>query len=91
MGHRRAMGATQRTVLDGEIEIQEKAETLDRFANQYYRLPYMTGEVDRSALDTIAPRPNITLIGENPELKELLDAINATKEGKALGRCGIPD
>ena len=48
MGHRRAKGATQRTVRDGEIEIQEKAETLDRFANQYDRLLNMTGEVDRS-------------------------------------------
>ena len=50
----------------------------------------MTGAADGSALDTIAQRPNITLADENPERKELLDAINATKEGKALGRCGIP-
>ena len=50
----------------------------------------MTGEVDGSALDIIAQRPNITLVDENPERKELLDAINATKEGKVLGRCGIP-
>ena len=50
----------------------------------------MTGEVDGSALDIIAQRPNITLVDENPERRELLDAISATKEGKALGRCGIP-
>ena len=50
----------------------------------------MTGAADGSALDTIAQRPNIALADENPERKELLDAINATKEGKALGRCGIP-
>lgn len=49
----------------------------------------MTGKVDRSAVDTIAPRPSITLVDENPELEELLDAISARKEGKALGRCGI--
>ena len=29
----------------------------------------MTGEVDNSALDTIAQRPNTTLVDENPELK----------------------
>ena len=29
---------TERTVLDGEKEIQEKAETLDRFANQFDQL-----------------------------------------------------
>ena len=29
----------------------------------------MTGEVDNSTLDTIAQRPNITLVDENPELK----------------------
>ena len=50
----------------------------------------ITGEVDNSTLDTIAQRPNITLVDESPELKELLDAIIARKEGKALGRCGIP-
>ena len=71
-------------------QIKEKAQTLDRFANQFDQLLNMTGEVDGSALDIIAQRPNITLVDENPERKELLDAINATKEGKALGRCGIP-
>ena len=50
----------------------------------------ITGEVDNSALDTFAQRPNITLVDENPELKELLNAMNARREGKALGRCGIP-
>ena len=50
----------------------------------------MTGEVDGSALDIIVQRTNITLVDENPERRELLDAINATREGKALGRCGIP-
>ena len=90
MGHRRARGTTKRTILDGETEIQEKAKTLDRFANQFDQLLNMTGEIDGSALDIIAQRPNITLVDENPERKELLDAINATKEGKALGRCCIP-
>ena len=91
MGHRRARGQQSEliTVLDGETEIQEKAETLDRFANQFDQLLNMTGKVDRSAVDTIAPRPNITLVDENPELEELLNAISARKEGKALGRCGI--
>ena len=81
MGHRRARGTTKLTVLYGETKIQEKAETLDRFANQFDQLLNMTGKVDRSAVDTIAPRPNITLVDENPELEELLDAISARKEG----------
>jgi len=89
MGHRRARGTTKGTVLYGETKIQEKAETLDRFANQFDQLLNMTGKVDRFAVDTIAPRPNTTLVEENPELEELLDAISARKEGKALGRCGI--
>ena len=92
MGHRKARGQQSElmTVLDGETDIQEKAQTLDRFANQFDQLLNMTGEVDGSALDIIAQRPNITLVDENLEMRELLDAINATKEGKALGRCGIP-
>ena len=90
MGHRRARGTTKRTILDGETEIQEKAKTLDRFANQFDQLLNMTGEIDGSAVDTFSQRPNITLVDENPERRELLDAINATKEGKALGRYGIP-
>ena len=89
MGHRRARGTTKRTVLYGETKIQENAETLDRFANQFDQLLNMTEKVDRSSVDTIAPRPNITLVDENPELEELLNAISARKEGKALGRCGI--
>ena len=89
MGYRRARGTTKRTVLYGETKIQEKAETLDRFANQLDQLLNMTGKVDRSVVHTTAPRPNITLVDENPELDELLDAISARKEGKALGRCGI--
>ena len=71
MGHRRARGTTKRTVLYGETKIQEKAESLDRFANQFDQLLNMTGKVDRSAVDTIATRPNITLVGGNPELEEL--------------------
>ena len=89
MGHRRARGTTKRTVLYGETKIQEKAETFDRFANQFDQLLDMTGKVDRSAVDTIAPRPNTALVDENPDLEELLNAISARKEGKALGRCGI--
>ena len=58
MGHRRARGQQSEliTVLDGETEIQEKAQTLDRFANQFEQLLNMTGEVDGSACDTIAQR-----------------------------------
>ena len=43
------------------------------------KLPNITREVDRSALDTIGLRPNIEFLHEKPEFKEVLDAINATK------------
>ena len=35
-------------------------------------------------------RPNIVFLGEKPEFKEVLEAINATKKDKAPGMCGIP-
>ena len=38
---------------------------------------------DRCALDTVAQRPNIACLDEKHEFEELLNAINATKKGKA--------
>ena len=35
-------------------------------------------------------RPNIASLNEKPEVKELLDAINATNKGKDPGMGGIP-
>ena len=54
------------------------------------KLLNITGEVDRSVLDTTALRPNIASLNEKPEVKELLDAITATNTGKAPGMGGIP-
>jgi len=70
--------------------MQEKAEILERFTNYFDKLLNITGEVDRSAMDTTALRPNIATLDEKPEVKELLDAINATNKGKAPGIGGIP-
>ena len=50
----------------------------------------MTGEANRSVLDTTTLRPNVASLDEKPEVKELLDAINATNKGKAPGMAGIP-
>ena len=50
----------------------------------------ITGEVDRSVLDTTALRPNIPFLDEKHEVKELLDAIKPTNKGKAPGMGGIP-
>ena len=54
------------------------------------KLLNITGEVDRPALGTIGLRPNIVFLHEEPEFKEVLDAINATNKGKAPGMYGIP-
>ena len=70
--------------------IQEKAELLDRFTNYFNKILSITGEVDRSALDTTALRPNILYLDKKPEFKKVLDTINATNKGKVPGMCGIP-
>lgn len=70
--------------------IKKKAEILDRFTNYFDKLLNITGGVDRSVLDTTALRPNIASLNEKPEVKELLDAINATNKGKDPGMGGIP-
>ena len=70
--------------------IQEKAELLDRFTNYFDKILSITREVDRSALDTTALRPNIVFLYKKPEFTKVLDAINATNKGKAPGMCGIP-
>ena len=59
-------------------------------SRQIYKLLNITGGIDRSVLDTTALRPNIPSLDEKPEVKELLDAINATNKGKAPGMGGIP-
>ena len=70
--------------------IQEKAEILNRFTKYFDKILSITGEVDRSALDTTALRPNIVFLDEKPEFKEVLDAMNATNKDRAPGMCGIP-
>ena len=70
--------------------IQEKADLLDRFTNYFDKILSIAREVDRSALDTTALRPNIVFLDKKPEFKKVLDAINATNKGKVPGMCGIP-
>ena len=83
-------GTTQLTDLDGVTIIQEKAEILNRFTDYFDKLLDITEEVQHSALDTITLRPNIVFLDEKPELKEVLDAINATNKSKAPGMCSTP-
>jgi len=35
-------------------------------------------------------RPEVHCLSEPPDLREVIDAIDATREGKAPGKCGIP-
>ena len=59
-----------------------KEESWD--SRQIYKLLNITGGIDRSVLDTTALRPNIPSLDEKPEVKELLDAINAANKVKPL-------
>jgi len=70
--------------------IQEKAELLDKITNYFDKILSITGEVDLSALDTTALRPNIAFLDKKPEFKKVLDAISATNKSKATGMCRIP-
>ena len=88
MSHRRGVQQSVLSLMVRKKYRRKLRPSMDLQTNLTSQL--ITGEVDNSTLDTIAQRPNITLGDESPELKELLDAIIAREEGKALGRCGIP-
>ena len=83
-------GTTQLTALDGTTVLQEKLEILNRFADHFDQLLNVCDGVDQSALDSIADRVMVLPLYEPPDLVEVMDALDATGEDRAPGKCGIP-
>ena len=83
-------GTTQLTSTDGKTVLQEKSDILDRFADHFDHLLNIPGNVEPTTLSAIKQRPEIRSLTEPVGMKELTDAINATQDGKAPERCGIP-
>ena len=83
-------GTTQLTALDGTTVLQEKSEILGRFAEHFDRLLNIPGVLDVGAASAIHVKPKMHCLSEPPDLKEVVDAIDATRKGKAPGKCGIP-
>ena len=69
--------------------MQEKSEILGRFAKHFDRLLNIPGALDVGAASAIHGRQKVHCLSEPPDLKEVVDAIDATREGKATGKCGI--
>ena len=67
VGHRRAVQHSVLSLMVRQKYRRKLRLSIDLQTNLTSYL--MTGEVDNSTLDTIAQRPNITLVDENPELK----------------------
>ncbi|XP_048578500.1 craniofacial development protein 2 [Nematostella vectensis] len=83
-------GSTQLTATDGCTILQEKSEILNRFADHFDQLLNVSGLVDEGALNSLQTRPEVVCLSEPPDIKEVVDAIDATQEGKSPGKCGIP-
>jgi len=79
---------TQLTALDGNAVLQEKSEIFNRFADHFAQLLNIPGTLD------IQERPEVHCLSEPSDLREVIniviDAIEATGEGKAPGKCEIP-
>ena len=83
-------GTTQLAALDGTTVLQEKSEILGRFAEHFDKLLNIPGVLDVGAASAIHVRPKVHCLSEPPDLKEVVDTIDATREGKAPGKCKIP-
>jgi len=83
-------GTTQLNTMDGESVLQDKNEIIGRFAEHFEQLLNIPGNIDQVALDNITERTTINSLDETPGIKELLDAIDMTRENRAPGACGVP-
>ena len=83
-------GTTQLTALEGTTVLQGKSEILNRFAEHFDQLLNKPGNLYDRAASAIKVRPEIHCLSDPPDLKEVVDAIDATREGTAPGKCGIP-
>ena len=82
-------GTTQLAALDRTTVLQEKSEILGRFAEHFDQLLNIPGVPDVGAASAIHVRPKVHCLSEPPDLKEVVDTIDATREGKAPGKCKI--
>ena len=83
-------GTTQLTALDGTTVLQEKSEIFGKFAEHFDRRLNIPGALDVVAASVIYIRPKVHCLSEPPDLNEMVEAIDASREGKAPGKCGIP-
>ena len=81
---------THCTALDGTTVFQEKSEIIGRFVEHFDRLLNIPGALDVGAASAIHVRPKVHCLSEPQDLKEVVDAIDATRKGKAPKKCGIP-
>ena len=70
--------------------MQEKSEILGRFAKHFDQLLNIPGAFDVRAASAIHVRPRVHCLLEPPDLKEVVDSMDTTREGKAPGKCEIP-
>ena len=80
---------THCTALDGTTVFQEKSEIIGRFVEHFDRLLNIPVALDVRAASAIHRRQKVHCLSEPPELKDAVDTIDATIEGKATGKRGI--
>jgi hypothetical protein len=83
-------GSTQLIATDGSTVLQGRTEILNRFADHFDQLLNVPGLVDNEALGSLQTRPEIVCLSDPPDLKEIVDALDTTQEGRSPGKCGIP-
>ena len=82
-------GTTQLTALDGTMVLQKKSEILGRFAKHFDRLVNIPDVLDVGAASATHVKPKVHCLSKPPDLKDAVDTIDATREGKATGKRGI--
>ena len=83
-------GTAQLLDEDGETVLTAKDDTLKRFAQHFDHLLNVPGTVEHEALNSLTDMLPDESLDDTPGFDELLNAIDATKENKAPGECGIP-
>jgi len=83
-------GIDQLLEQNGKTVLKARNDTLKRFAQYFDLLLNVPGEVDQEALNSLKNMPPYLSLDDKPSFDELLDAIDATKENKALGEWGVP-
>ena len=84
---------TQKTVpiksRDGTL-LTEKTDIQKRWTEHFDMLLNRPSTIDQSAIDKMEQRPMVDKLAEQPNVKEVLEAIQQLQPGKAPGPDGIP-